>query len=347
MMIEQYTPPYRITPAILHSIEQVGEALGNLRVGYDSAVVPVLRRGNRIKTVQASLAIEGNTLSLEQVTAVLSGKRVLAQPREIQEVRNAFAAYEKLPEWTAHSRADLLAAHGLMMAGLADEAGRFRSGEVGIQRGGKVIHVAPPAARVPALMDDLLAWLEKTDEHPLVGSCVFHYELEFIHPFGDGNGRMGRLWQTLILSRWRPIFALLPVESIIRDRQQDYYAALARADQAADATVFIEFTLAAILKAIEESALASDQETDHQSDQVRRLIRALRKSPRSASDLMTELGLSHRPTFRKNYLHPALDAGLIEMTQPDTLRARNQKYRLTARGTELLKATNEKEAAGQ
>jgi Fic family protein len=335
---DRYTPPYRITPAILHSIEQLGEALGNLRAASDSAVVPVLRRGNRIKTVQASLAIEGNTLSLEQVTAVLSGKRVLAQPREIQEVRNAFAAYEKLPDWTAHSRADLLAAHGLLMAGLADEAGRFRSGGVGIQRGGEVIHIAPPPERVPALMEDLLAWLEKTDEHPLVASCVFHYEFEFIHPFQDGNGRLGRLWQTLILSHWRPIFALLPVESIIRDRQQDYYSALGQADNAADATAFIEFMLAAILQAIEESALASDQESDYQSDQVMRLLLALRKSQRSATDLMTELGLSHRPTFRKNYLHPALEVGLIEMTQPDTPRARNQKYRLTARGVQLMNA---------
>jgi Fic family protein len=259
-MTDQYTPPYRINPGILHRIEQIGEALGKLRMGADSAVFPVLRRGNRIKTVQASLAIEGNTLSLEQVTAVLAGKRVLAQPREIQEVRNAFAAYEKMPDWTAHSRTDLLAAHGLLMAGLADEAGCFRSGGVGIQRGGEVIHIAPPPGRAPALMDDLLAWLEKTDEHPLVASCVFHYEFEFIHPFEEGNGRLGRLWQTLILSQWRPIFALLPVESIIRARQQDYYAALGRADHAADATAFIEFMLAAILRAIEESALASDQE---------------------------------------------------------------------------------------
>lgn len=337
-MTDQYTPPYRITPGILHSIEQIGEALGNLRVGSDSVTVPILRRGNRIKTVQASLAIEGNSLSLEQVTAVLAGKRVLAQPREIQEVRNAFAAYEKLPEWTAHSRADLLAAHGVLMTGLADEAGCFRSGGVGIQRGGEIIHIAPPPERVPALTGDLLAWLEKTDEHPLVASCVFHYEFEFIHPFQDGNGRLGRLWQTLILSHWRPIFALLPVESIIRDRQQDYYSVLGRADHAADATAFIEFMLAAILQAIEESALASDQESDYQSDQVMRLLLALRKSQRSATNLMTELGLSHRPTFRKNYLHPALEVGLIEMTQPDTPRARNQKYRLTARGVQLMNA---------
>ena len=285
-MTDQYAPPYHITPGILHSIEQIGEALGNLRVHSESVAVPVLRRGNRIKTVQASLAIEGNSLSLEQVTAVLAGKRVLAQPREIQEVRNAFAAYEKMPEWTAHSRADLLAAHGVLMTGLADEAGCFRSGGVGIQRGGEIIHIAPPPERVPALTGDLLAWLEKTDEHPLVASCVFHYEFEFIHPFQDGNGRLGRLWQTLILSHWRPIFALLPVESIIRDRQQDYYSVLGRADHAADATAFIEFMLAAILRAIEESTLASDQEKTLQET----LQETLQKTPDRIVDLLMQDG---------------------------------------------------------
>ena len=318
-MTDQYTPPYRITPAILHGIEQIGEALGTLRVGSDSAVVPVLRRGNRIKTIQASLAIEGNTLSLEQVTAVLAGKRVLAQPREIQEVRNAFAAYEKLSDWTAHSRADLLAAHGLMMAGLADETGRFRFGGVGIQRGEDVIHIAPPPERVAALMDDLLGWLEKTDEHPLVASCVFHYEFEFIHPFEDGNGRMGRLWQTLILSRWRPIFALLPVESIIRDRQQGYYAALGRADQSADATGFIEFMLAAILRAIEDSAPASDQEevSEKMSETVSEKIIALLGADGSLSikAMAEQIGKTTRTVERT--LRKLREAGVIERIGPD------------------------------
>jgi Fic family protein len=334
-MTDRYKPPYRITPDILHSIEQIGEALGRLRLSSDNVSLPVLRRGNRIKTIQASLAIEGNTLSLEQVTAVIVGKSVLAPPREIQEVRNTFAAYEELPNWSPYSRTDLLAAHGRMMAGLVDEIGRFRSGKVGIQRSGKMIHLAPPATRVPGQIDDLLVWLKKTDEHPLVASCVFHYEFEFIHPFQDGNGRMGRLWQTLILSKWRPVFALLPVEKIIRDHQQEYYAALSQADQVADPTAFIEFMLGAILQAIEEAIPGSDQESDYQSDQVMRLLRALRKSQRSTSDLMSELDLTHRPNFRKNYLHPALAAGLIEMTQPDTPRTRNQKYRLTARGRQF------------
>jgi Fic family protein len=335
---DRYTPQYRITPGILHCVEEIGEALGKLRTLSDSSVAPLLRRGNRIKTIQASLEIEGNTLNLDQVTAVLAGKRVLGQPHEIQEVRNAFAAYEELANWAADSRSDLLAAHGVLMAGLADEAGRFRSGNVGIHRGTEVVHVAPPPAQVPGLIDDLLAWLKETGEHPLVASCVFHYSFEFIHPFRDGNGRLGRLWQTLILSQWRPVFAMLPVESIIRDHQQEYYAALAASDQDVNATAFIDFMLNAILQAIRESDLGSDQVTDQQSDQVMRLLTALGRSPRSASDLMTELGLSHRPTFRKNYLHPALTAQLVEMVHPDTPRSRSQKYRLTERGRRLLKA---------
>ncbi|MBA4418154.1 MAG: cell filamentation protein Fic [Syntrophus sp. (in: bacteria)] len=336
-MSDRYTPMYRITPVILHCVEQIGEALGNLRTQLDNATTPVLRHSNRIKTIQASLEIEGNTLNLDQVTAVLDGKRVLGQPREIQEVRNAFAAYKELSNWSAHSRYGLLAAHGLLMAGLADEVGRFRSGNVGIHRGKEVVHIAPPAARVPSLIDDLLAWLETTEEHPLVASCVFHYVFEFIHPFQDGNGRLGRLWQTLILSQWRPVFAVLPIESIIRDRQQDYYDALVQSDHDADATVFIEFMLNAVLQAIEESTLESDQVTVHQSDQVIRLLHALGQAQRSASDLMAKLGLSHRPTFRKNYLHPALAAQLVEMIHPDTPRSRNQKYRLTKRGEQLMK----------
>jgi Fic family protein len=339
-MTKKYTPPYHITPVILHLAEQIGEALGKLHVPDDSANVPLLRRGNRIKTIQASLEIEGNTLNLEQVTDVIDGKRVLGMPREVQEVRNAFAAYEKLSDWSPYSRSDLLAAHSLLMAGLVDEIGYFRSGGVGIYQGKKVVHVAPPASRVPALVDDLLAWLKNTDEHPLAASCIFHYEFEFIHPFQDGNGRLGRLWQTLILCQWRPIFALLPVESIIRDRQHEYYKALGTADRTADATSFIEFMMAAILQTIEETTFTSDQVIDHQSDQVIRLLHALRNAKRSASDIMAELGLVHRPTFRKNYLHPALEAGVIEMIHPETPRVRNQKYRLTARGEKLLKTTN-------
>ena len=196
----------------------IAERLGAWKAANRGALVPELRRGNRIRSLQASLAIEQNTLSVEQVTAVLAGKPVLGSPKEVQEVRNAFTAYETMERWQPHRLADLLQAHGLLMAGLVDRPGKLRDGDVGIWRGSKLLHMAPPAGQVPRLVKDLLAWLRRTDAHPLVASAAFHYDFEFIHPFSDGNGRMGRLWQTLILARWQPMLAWLPVETVIRHK---------------------------------------------------------------------------------------------------------------------------------
>jgi Fic family protein len=247
-----YQPPYTITPQILQRVTEIVELLTRWEVAGDNALSPQLRRNNRIRTIQASLAIENNTLSIEQVTAVLEGKTVLGLSREIQEVRNAFAAYEQLPNWKTHSATDLLTAQGLLMSGLVDDAGSFHSKGVGIYNGQNLVHMAPPASRIAALMADLLAWLASAQVHPLIASCVFHYEFEFIHPFADGNGRMGRLWQTLILSQWQPVLAYLPVESVIRVRQTAYYKALADADSLADSTPFIEFMLQALLDTMTE-----------------------------------------------------------------------------------------------
>ena len=230
---------------------------------------------------------------------------------------------DKLLSWSPYSCKDILAAHSVLMAGLVDKAGCFRSGGVGIKKGKELVHIAPPANRVLPLMTDLLKWLKQTQEHPLVSSCVFHYEFEFIHPFQDGNGRLGRLWQTLILSNWRPVFALLPVETVVRDRQREYYAALAKADKSADATAFIEFMLNAILEALKETEQVGEQATE----QVKRLLAIMDDNAHSAKELMTKLKLSHRPTFLYSYLRPALDAGLIEMTNPSKPRAGNQKYK--------------------
>jgi Fic family protein len=250
-----YQPPYIITPLILQRVAEIVELLTRLEVSGDGALSPQLRRNNRIRTIQASLAIENNTLSIEQVTAVLEGKPVLGLPREIQMVRNAFAAYEQMPYWQAHCSADLLAAHGLLMAGLIDDAGYFRTDGAGIYIDRSLVHMAPPASRVTGLITDLLAWLALAPVHPLIASCVFHYEFEFIHPFADGNGRMGRLWQTLILSQWQPMLAYLPVESVIRLRQTTYYQALADSDKLADSTPFIEFMLQALQDAMAETLL--------------------------------------------------------------------------------------------
>ncbi len=325
--MRSYQPPLTFTPQMLALIAEISEQVGRLTAQRDEALTPQLRRGNRIRTIQASLAIENNTLSVEQVTALLDGKRVLGLPREIQEVRNAFSAYDAMPGWQPASQADLLAAHGLLMQGLIDDAGRYRQGGVGIYREGRVLHMAPPASRVVELVQDLLHWLGTSDWHPLIVSCVFHYEFEFIHPFADGNGRMGRLWQTLILSRWRPVLAYLPVETVIRDQQEEYYAALAAADQAAEATPFVEFMLDAMSQALLEAG-QSDQVVDQVSDQVARLLQVLPTGlALKSSELMLRLGLAHRPTFTKNYLKPAMAAGLIEMTDPASPRSPAQKYR--------------------
>ncbi|MDP1771303.1 MAG: Fic family protein [Methylobacter sp.] len=335
-----YQPPYTITPVILNVVAEISELIGRYTILAEQNLAPRLRRENRIRTIQASLAIENNTLTLAQVTAVIDGKRVLGLPREIQEVRNAFAAYEAMDNWHPASEADLLAAHGLLMSALVDHPGVFRSGGVGIFRGEHLVHMAPPADRVPYLMTDLLDWLKRSEEHPLISSGLFHYELEFIHPFADGNGRMGRLWQTLILRQWKPLLVYLPVETVIRERQDEYYRALAEADEHADATPFVEFMLQSLLDAIRE-AVDTDQVSDHVSDQVKILFEAIGNSELSSSDLMKALGLSHRPTFRTNYLNPAMEGGWLDRTQPDSPRSPTQRYRLSEKARCWLQTRSE------
>ncbi len=248
-----YRPPFSLNDRIVHRVAAIAEQVGAWRTQHPGGLVPALRRGNRIRSVQASLAVEQNTLSVAQVTAVLDGKTVLGPAREIHEVRNAFAAYEALPDWRAHHLVDLLAAHACLMQGLVADAGQLRQGDSGIFQNERLVHAAPPASQLPRLVRELLGWLKTTDTHPLVAGAAFHYEFEFIHPFSDGNGRMGRLWQTLILSQWQPLMAYLPVETVIKHRQAAYYQALGEADQAADCTDFIAFMLDAIHESLAEA----------------------------------------------------------------------------------------------
>lgn len=248
-MAKPYQPPFTISAKIVALVAAIGESVGRLSTAQQKSQLR-LRRINRIKTIRGSLAIEGNTLSEAQITAILDGKPVIAPPREIMEARNALAAYEQLEKFRAVDVKHLLKAHALLMKGLADDAGHFRAGGVGVMQGKKVVHMAPPANRVPVLMTDLLIWLGQTEQHPLIASSVFHYEFEFIHPFSDGNGRMGRLWQTLILSQWNPLFTYVPVESLVHAHQTDYYKALSDSSAHNDCGVFIEFMLARLLEAI-------------------------------------------------------------------------------------------------
>ncbi len=276
-------PPFQLTHAMLRRVAEIAELVGAWNAASPAALQPQLRRGNRIRSIQASLAIEQNTLSVEQVTAVLAGKPVLGTPREIQEVLNAFAAYEAMADWLPTRLDDLLAAHGQLMHGLVEDAGRLRAGGVGIYQGQAVVHMAPPAKRVPALTQGLLDWLGSTDAHPLIASCAFHYELEFIHPFSDGNGRIGRLWQTLILSRWQPVLAFLPVETVIKRRQADYYRLLGEADRAADCTGFIEFLLDAIFDALQQAIAGALADTAAQTAPVEAPVEAPVHAPVEAA----------------------------------------------------------------
>lgn len=326
-----YTPPFTITSAIVSLVAQIGEAVGRLSALESEATSLRLRRINRIRTIQGSLAIEGNTLSVEQITAILDGKHVIAPPREIQEVRNAIVAYDRLEQWQPWREADLLAAHATIMAGLLDVVGQYRQGGVGVMAGQDVVHLAPPAQRVPVLMSDLLRWLESCDEHPLIASSVFHYEFEFIHPFADGNGRLGRLWQSLILARWNPLFAHIPVESLVYEHQQEYYQALQKSTDQGNASPFIEFMLSTIVAAVSPTPQVAPQVTP----QVMRLVAAI-IGDMSRERIQSALALHDRKSFRERYLVPALTDGFIEYTIPGKPNSRLQQYRLTGKGRELL-----------
>jgi Fic family protein len=326
MREEKYIPPYTLTDEILSLVVEIGELVGAASPLADNPINPKLRRDNRIKTIQASLAIETNSLSLDQVTAIINGRHVLGPPDEIREVTNAYEAYERLLAFDPFSAEDILAAHRILMNDLTKESGKFRTGGVGIFAGEKLVHMAPPAERVPHLMRELLDWTKNAEVHPLIKSCVFHYEFEFIHPFLDGNGRMGRMWQTLLLYGWKPIFAWLPVETMIKTRQDAYCAALGHADKHADSAPFIAFLLHVIRDMLTEIS-QTEQVGVQLTDQVKKLLTALGTEELPAKELMNRVGLRHRPTFRENYLLPALTLRLIEMTVPDKPNSSRQKYR--------------------
>ena len=332
--MSDYKPPFHMTDKMTSLIAEISEQVGRITVLQEGTISPHLRRENRIRTIHSSLAIEHNSLSLEQVTAILDGKRVLGNPNEIKEVQNAYEAYELMLRLNPASVDDLLKAHKLMMNGLVSENGRFRSGGVGVFDGEVLIHMAPPAEFVPEHIQNLFAWYQKSELHPLIKSAIFHYEFEFIHPFADGNGRMGRMWHSLLLGKWKEMFFWLPIEELIQSRQKEYYDALGAADKQADSAGFVELILEIIRDSLTEITVigrSTDQDSDQVTDQdktpIERILSALGDETLSATDLMERLGLSHKPTFRKNYLNPALEQKLIERTIPNKPNSKNQKYR--------------------
>ncbi len=247
-----YQPPFTMNEEITNLIVEIGEYVGVITTYDAMRPNPILRRENRIRTIYSSLAIEQNTLTLEQVTDVINGKRILGPPQDIREVKNAYEAYERVSALDPYSVKNLLLAHKIMMEGLVKEAGSFRSRNVGVYAGTELIHAGTPAKYVPDLIKQLFTWLKQSKYHPLVKSCIFHYEFEFIHPFADGNGRTGRLWQSLILQKWKEVFAWIPVETLVYENQNEYYKVLQLADHAGDSTQFVEFMLGMICNALKE-----------------------------------------------------------------------------------------------
>ncbi len=303
--MSSYKPPHSISSRMVNLVAQITEKLSLLNSTIDRDLR--LRRINRIQTIHGSLAIEGNMLSPEQITAILDNKPVIGSMREIQEVRNAICAYDKFQDWNPFSIDDMLNAHKVITTGLIDECGKLRSKSVGVISGTDVIHVAPPAERVPYLISDLLGWLKQTDEHPLIAGAVFHYEFEYIHPFADGNGRIGRLWQTLFLSKWDVRFAHLPVENLIYQKQQAYYDAINKSTQLTNCSPFIEFILDAILEAINENIT---QETTQETTQEKVLNSIKQNSRITRNQIASEINCS--PDLVKYHLHQLTKKGFIK-----------------------------------
>ena len=285
-----YIPPFKVSSEAINLVAEISAQVERYAIRLEQEDGLRLRKANRIKTIHSSLAIEGNTLSEDEVRDIIDGKDVVAPIRQIQEVKNAIKTYELYPKLDAFNEKDLLKAHGVMMQALVDDAGRYRRGGVGVFGNQGLIHLAPPADRVPMLMRDLFGWLKKSKDHLLIRSCVFHYEFEFIHPFIDGNGRMGRMWQTLLLMQWNPIFAWIPVESIVKEHQQEYYDVIAQSDSEANSTSFIAFMLRCLKQALKEMK-ESNQKGNPKSNQ--KILMAMRENPNiTIKELQEITGLS-------------------------------------------------------
>ena len=325
----EYKPPFTITNKMLSYVSSISEKIGQITTNSSLEAKPHLRRNSRIKSIHSSLKIEANSLSLGQVRDVINGKTVLGQQKEIQEVKNAYDAYEHLSEIDPYDIWYLKRFHGIMTKYLVEESGKFRSGEEGVFNGDRCIFMAPPARLVPQLMDDLFTWMKEAqdDVHPLILSSVFHYEFVFIHPFSDGNGRMARLWHTAILSKWKPVFEYIPIESQIEKFQDEYYEAIAQCHAAGESTVFIEFMLLQIDKILDDISAQISDKNEYLPETVKKLIEVMEYDvPYTSNALMEKLELKAREGFRRNYLRPAIEMDLIRMTIPDKPNSRNQRY---------------------
>lgn len=322
-----YKPPYEINTSILNKVAAIMKMIGKFSSMNNLSSQPLLRRKNQIKSIHSSLAIENNQLSESQVKDLINGKLVIGPQKDILEVQNAINVYEHLQEINPYAQKDLLKYHKILMTSLVSDAGSYRKGQVGVFDDEKAIFMSPPADRVPALMNNLYDYLNHYDENILIKSCVFHYEFEFIHPFSDGNGRMGRLFQTCLLANEEELFYYLPVESIIKQKQQAYYDAISKSNQEGASTVFIEFMLDAIIETMNDTLKQSNIERGSLSIQAKKLLTVLEEGiPYTTIELMDRVGIKSRASFKKNYLDPLSQSGMIEMTIPEKPMSRNQRY---------------------
>ena len=327
--MKNYQPPFQITNAVLTYVASISEKIGKITATSNLSSKPHLKKNNQIKSIHSSLKIEANSLSLGQVRDIIDGKTVLGEPKEIQEVKNAFVAYERFSEIEPCSIENLKRFHGFMTQYLVQDSGEFRHGEEGVFSGEKCIFMAPPAKLVPQLMDELFMWMKEAEKnvHPLILSSVFHYEFVFIHPFSDGNGRMARLWHTAMLSRWKSIFRYIPIESRIEEFQEEYYEAISRCHAEGESTIFIEFMLSQIDKILDEVSAQIHEDDERHTEYIKKLLAVMEyDTPYTSKALMQKLGLKSKETFRRNYLHPAEELDLIQMTIPDKPSSRNQRY---------------------
>ena len=328
--MDNYIPPFEITNNMLDRVSSIMKTIGKLDNFKDLNKMPILRRNNRIKSIHSSLAIEANSLSLEQVKDVIHGKIVIGPQKEIQEVKNAYEAYNMIKDVDPYSIKDLKKIHGLMTYLVTDESGEFRKGNEGVfDEKGNCIHVCPPPEQVGGLMKQLFEWMKNNKDkvNPLILSTVFHYEFVFIHPFKDGNGRTSRLWQNVILSNWEEIFEYVPIESQIKKYQEDYYAVINNCNKNGNSTEFIEFMLKMIDEILIDLLNTTSVQSSHVSSYVNKLLEVMEPGVAMSSvELMEKLGMKSRISFRDNYLNPALENGLIKMTEPDKPTSKNQMY---------------------
>lgn len=321
-------PPFEITNQILSSTISITEKIGKVDSYRLLKKMPILRRNNKIKSIHSSLVIENNSLSLDQVMDVIAGKLVIGPQKEIQEVKNAYEAYNLIEDFDCYLENDLLKAHGILSRLLVDDPGRYRNHPEGVFDGKNVIFVAPPENMVPSLMSNLFEWLKNDTETPLlIKSCVFHYEFVFIHPFSDGNGRTARLWQNVILTQWNPAFEYIPIETYIQKYQSTYYETIDKCHKSGNSTKFIEFMLKMIDETLTDVLVTINKEKMSISNAINKLLDVMEYDiPYSANELMNRLEIKSKETLRGTYLNPAIENGLVKMTLPDKPNSKNQQY---------------------